>query len=507
MTPVPRRVGLAAIATVLLVFSALTVVAEECSGRKEAYSSEKKIREAKRRAGIENACLAARAELIGRAWTAGALVQTYSAYRTATEVDIEFFETSRTYSKIHSLLLKGECRETGDRKTKHVKYCVEQADFDEAVEQLKRERETEIEHYRTRFAGVERAMAEGDVRWASQQIRGLVRVVRTNVLDDVVYRSPLSDEALTFSEWLDRWQSEITFDDNYIRDSLYEVRELIADAHLSQAERVLHDVSRVEPRNPEVRRHERAITAAREQRAEYLSNARRMAKEGKYAAAERMVAKARAIDSDDATSLQDVRREIGVLRTQFVVYNPRWSFGGHIGMGSLGLDKDTTVDRVNQLTFGNFTAMSLIDVGFDLSFRLGRIWENQWTLGYGFSGFELGENTDTGVELGYWQFGTAFGLRTVRKTQKSIAVSLSVGIAGERADVSGLSLGDIPTSDTAVGAFARLKFGRKSWALYVQHGFGFEDKESGSEGLIAWKDGIQGGLIWQFASGTKAKKK
>jgi len=88
------------------------------------------------------------------------------------------------------------------------------------------------------------------------------------------------------------------------------------------------------------------------------------------------------------------------------------------------------------------------------------------------------------------------GYRTVRNANRRLSFQIGGGFVSESATIQP-NLPDLTDqSDSRTGAFGRIAIEGRHTALWIEHGFGFEDENE--ESPIVWSDSWIVGLTWSF---------
>lgn len=486
----------ALVVVAIAVALAAPVAAAEmpCSGTFTAYDSSHSVPKSERKAGRAKACSDARNDLAMLAWQAGIALTLGQRVDTGTIDERTRFESARYMYRLNEDLAGGTCYDIdgGDKKQLKVKYCVPPDRFRRAQAQFKLDRQEEIDSTRQQFREIERAIAvDQSFDYAAARLTDLVPEVEGRVLGGESYTSPLTNETLSFDQWIRRWNGELGESANYAGYLVRKASENIDAGHLGRASSQLDEALRAKPHDIRALQERDQIEGLRARRREILDRAAAYAASGRFAAANRSLEKAMAIDSDDAASLEQTATTIASSRASFKELNPRWTFDIGFTLGSLGLDTSGTADAVTQASGVpvGFGFPFGLDVGGGLRFgRFGRVFLEY---GYQFSALSgSGTGADApSLDTGNLSVGVEF--RNVRSRPRRPVVLAGGGFRLINASLNKVSAGTFPGSDSATGAFIRVGVEFSMGVLYLEQGLNFSSSSSSDPSVFQWSNGTE----------------
>lgn len=413
--------------------------------------------------------------------------------------DLLFVDVARSYYEIDAKLQGGATELNKAKKRATLRYCVDSEKFRRARENVKARRERRVESVRRSFAVVEDAVRRNDVGLVGQLLPDLKNEVSRAVLDVELYRSPRTGVSRRFSDWLREWSELAGRGREYAVYNCDRARDAINRAHLAEADLFVAEGLKVDSREVVCLQLRDRVGGLREERRSLLRKAGYAAEAGRFPASDDLIARARAIDVDDTTALEEAERTVQTARTEFRRNNPPVRFGVVLGWGGLLVDPDATADAMKLASVPGSTLAASDDSGsgtsmlIDLQIRLGRH-------GFSFGEYGIGGESSTnfyGASTDLYStkhMAGGLGLKTLRKGSGLARWELSGAVVSQEVTVAG-SPG---AGETKTGAVARVGLDAGRFYLFVQRTFLFEE-ETATTGLVKWGDQYLGGIgLWLF---------
>jgi hypothetical protein len=413
--------------------------------------------------------------------------------------DRMIIESARIRYRVDETLKGGSYEEKGDRHAMSVTYCVEGSIFERARQNMRNERQEQLTSLHGRIAALERMIAGGRLREASNLFPGLKADVNSLLMDFEEYTSVMTGQRQSLGAWLMQWSEQVRHAGQYAAYCVERANEQVMAGHLAKADHFRREALEADPYFLHAHALGERVTALRADREEILQMARHLAAEGRFGAAHRALEGAERVDADDQFSLATVRSDIATIRAEYNFHNPRLTWGLFFGFGSLGFDGTATEERINAATGLDVGGDEPLTIGLGLARRLGRHLQFSSTAGLGY-GRVSDDNKSTvpdGTLFDLAQVALGIDFRTVQTADRATSFELGGGVAWESVDVNIDPGSERSTSDSEAGFYIRAALRWRIASIFLVRGIGFEHG-SNADSLVAWSDGLQFGAALVF---------
>jgi hypothetical protein len=465
-------------------------------GSAEAYSG--RVRRGERQRLEEQAKRRALADLASLLWAealgerAVASLPEGAAGRATRQAFPSLVYRYRLFERLEG----GTVHTRGGKRDRTLQYCVPEELYRRARGQLRDQRREAVENLRGGFAELERLIESGDMEAASRKRTSLDIEVVGEALEDAVFESPTQGRSLTFHVWLLEWGDMLPKDEALVSALNQRAAELIAGGQLEEASRYLFHAAQVDWQDERTRELRIAIEDRNRERLEMLDQAELLAARGDFDGAEELIEQARRLGRDDRKPLDESQARVAGYRAEYLANNPRTIPGVFVAFGNLGVDDSLTADRLGAAAGVPLDPSPALSVGAGASFRLSRIFIVGFGADWGIAQDTRVDASGNAVDLyQFVQLAGGVGIRTPRPSGRKMSVRVLVGPVWEWAEIGPLFEGDFKGSDSQLAYFARVSLDWPRFAIFAQHGLGFED-DPGSP--IGWSDSLQVGIGANF---------
>lgn len=410
--------------------------------------------------------------------------------RDGYSADLLMIDVARSFYEVDAELRGGRTETQGGTKRRAVRYCVAGEKLGRARANVLARRAKFVESVRKRFGETEEAIRRKAWGLVGRTLLpDLKNDVSRAVLDLELYASERTGVTRRFSDWLRDWSDLAGHEREYAVYSCDRARDAVRRGHLAEADLFVADGLRADAHEVACLKVRDRVAQLRQERIGLLTVARAAAAEGKSSRADDLLAKARAIDADDRTSLEEAERDVRAAQAEFLRANPSFRLGLALGLGGLGVDSDATAAALvpgATLTGSDFAALA------DLQVRLGRhafvFGEFGWST-RSFEGF-YGASTEL---YGATSWAAGLGWKSVARPGKRARWEVSAAVLSQSVNLPGLP-GE--PSESRTGALARVGLDAGRVYLFAQRTFLFDDAAA-PQGLVRWADQYLGGIgLW-----------